>query len=58
MLRSFLSRLRKRLLGWKNKNLSIGGRLTLLNAILVNTQIFLFSFYKVPKCIIKEIINL
>lgn len=58
MRKSLLSKLRRRLLGWKNIKLSIGGRVALLNVILVNTSIFLFSLYKAPKCIIKEIISI
>lgn len=45
-------------MGWQNIKLFIDGRVALLNAILVNTPVFLFSFYKAPKCIIKEIISI
>lgn len=53
-----LSKLRRRLLGWQNINLSIGGRVPLLNALLYNILVFIFSFHKAQKCIIKEIISI
>ncbi|XP_058732573.1 uncharacterized protein LOC131604102 [Vicia villosa] len=51
-----LEKLRTRLLDWHNRNISMGGRVALLNVTLENILIFLFSFHKAPKCIIKEII--
>lgn len=39
---------------WKCRNLSIGGRV-LLNLVLSTLLVFLMSFYKVPKKVIKDI---
>ncbi|XP_058750550.1 uncharacterized protein LOC131623553 [Vicia villosa] len=53
-----VSKLRRRLGGWQNIHLSNDGRVVLLNSILSSILIFMFSFYKAPKAIIKEIILL
>ncbi|XP_058725636.1 uncharacterized protein LOC131596919 [Vicia villosa] len=54
--RPLVSKLRRRIGSWQNKQLSIGGKVVLLNSILSSIPIFFFSFYKAPKSIIKEII--
>nr|GEV82871.1 RNA-directed DNA polymerase, eukaryota [Tanacetum cinerariifolium] len=38
---------------WKQKTLSIGGRLTLLKSVLGATSIYQMSLYKVPKAVLK-----
>lgn len=48
-----LFKLIRRLEGWKNRHLSIGGRMVLLNSLLSTIMIFMFSFYKALKAIIK-----
>lgn len=42
---------------WKCRNLSIEGRV-LLNLVLSSLLVFLMSFYKVPKKVIKDILLL
>ncbi|GJY30324.1 RNA-directed DNA polymerase, eukaryota, reverse transcriptase zinc-binding domain protein [Tanacetum coccineum] len=44
-----------RLLKWKLKTLSIGGRLTLLKSVLTAIPIFHMSLFKVPTGILKEL---
>ncbi|CAI8604439.1 unnamed protein product [Vicia faba] len=53
-----MDKIRERSSVWHNRFLSIGGRVELLSSILSNMLIFLFSFYKVPKVIINEVILL
>lgn len=53
-----VSKMRRRLFSWKYKNLSLGGRVVLINAILSNLPIFYLSFYKAPKVIIDEFIKI
>jgi len=45
----------KRLDGWKGGALSLGGRLTLLNACLSSIPIYSMSMYLLPKTILKKI---
>ena len=52
------SKTRRRLSTWKNRYISIGGRVILLNSILSNILIFYFSFYKALKVVIKELIKI
>ncbi|XP_058734060.1 uncharacterized protein LOC131605759 [Vicia villosa] len=49
-----LAKMKKRLSGWKNRFLSLGGRITLLKSILGSLYIFTMSFYKIPVCVAKE----
>ncbi|XP_058775262.1 uncharacterized protein LOC131649520 [Vicia villosa] len=47
--------IKSRLSRWKRRNISIGGRVTLIGAVLNTILIFTLSFYKAPSMIIKEI---
>lgn len=40
---------------WRSKRLSVGGRVTLINAVLSSLPLYLFSFYRAPKKVIGEI---
>jgi hypothetical protein len=50
-----LDKFKKRLSSWKSKLLSVSGRLTLLNSILSSRSLFMFSFFEVPKEVLKKI---
>lgn len=52
-----MDKIRIRLFVWHNVFLSIGSRVV-LNSVVSNILIFLFSFYTAPKVIINEIIML
>jgi hypothetical protein len=52
--KDLLDKFQKRLSSWKIKLLSIGGRLTLLNFILSSLSLFMFSFFEVPKEVLKK----
>lgn len=47
----------KRLCSWKNRYLSLGGRIVLLNSILNSIPIFFLSFMKMPTKVWKAIIR-
>ncbi|XP_058757405.1 uncharacterized protein LOC131630662 [Vicia villosa] len=46
---------KKRLDTWKGRNISIGGRVTLINAVLNAIPSFTFSFYKSPLKVLNKI---
>ncbi|CAI8613253.1 unnamed protein product [Vicia faba] len=56
--KSVVEGLKKRMSGWKARSLSIGGRVTMINAILNSVPVYVMSFYKAPKKIIKQIIQI
>ncbi|XP_058768573.1 uncharacterized protein LOC131642320 [Vicia villosa] len=50
-----LNKMKKRLSGWKNRFLNLGGRITLLKSILGALTIFTMSFYKMSARVAKEL---
>lgn len=53
-----VDKLRRRLSSWKRKNLSLGGRIVMINSVLTNLPIYFLSFMKAPKKVIKEMISI
>jgi hypothetical protein len=53
-----LEHLRKRLFTWRNKYISLGGRIVLINAVLNAIPIFYLSFYKLPMKVWKKIVRI
>ena len=49
------TRFQKKLSSWKSKLLSAGGRLVLINSILSSLPMFMLSFFKIPKGILKKL---
>ncbi|KAL8482942.1 hypothetical protein ACS0TY_025841 [Phlomoides rotata] len=45
----------ERLSRWENINLSLGGRIVLINSILTNLPIYALSFHKIPKTILLKL---
>ena len=48
-------RFEKKLNSWKGKHLSYGGRLILINSVLSSLSMFMFSFFEVPRGILKKL---
>ena len=48
-------RFQKRLSSWKGKLLSVGGRLVLINSVLSSLPMFMLSFFRIPKSILKKL---
>lgn len=53
-----VQKVRRKLLSWENKQISMGGRITLLNAVLSFIPIYYFSFYLIPKKTLNELIKI
>lgn len=49
--------LKAKLSMWKGEFLSIGGRITLLNSTLNNIPLYMISFFKAPKVVLKTIVS-
>jgi hypothetical protein len=50
-----LDSMKKKLSAWNGRNLSIGGRVTLIKSVLSSLPLYFFSFFKAPVCVIKEL---
>ncbi|MCH89771.1 LINE-1 reverse transcriptase like, partial [Trifolium medium] len=48
----------KRLFSWKNRYISLGGRVVLINSVLAAIPIFYLSFLKIPTKVIKAIVSI
>jgi hypothetical protein len=46
-----LENIRKQLFSWRNKHISLGGRIVLINAVLNAIPVFYLSFMKMPKSV-------
>ncbi|GAU43110.1 hypothetical protein TSUD_373050 [Trifolium subterraneum] len=53
-----LDHLRKRLNSWRNKHISFGGRIVMLNAVLNAIPIFYLSLLKMPVNVWKQVVRL
>ena len=48
-------RFQKRLSSWKGKLLSVGGRLVLINSVFSSLPMFMLSFFRIPKGVLKKL---
>ena len=48
-------RLEKRSSSWKVKLLSVGGWLVLINSVLINMVLYMFSFFQLPKGVLQRL---
>ncbi|KAL8465386.1 hypothetical protein ACS0TY_034766 [Phlomoides rotata] len=55
---NLVARVRRGLAKWKDKNLSFGGKITLIQSVLSAIPNYCLSFYRIPKLIIKELISI
>jgi hypothetical protein len=53
-----LEQLRKRLFSWRNKHISFGGRIVLINAVLNAIPIFYLSYLKLPNIVWKKVVRI
>lgn len=50
--------MKKKLSSWNGRNLSMGGRVTLINSVLSSLPLYYFAFFKAPKKILNELIKI
>jgi hypothetical protein len=48
-------RFQKKLSSWKSKMLSVGGRLVLINSVLSSLPLFMMSFFRIPREVLKKL---
>jgi hypothetical protein len=48
-------RIEKKLSSWKEKYLSVGGRLVLINLVLSSLPMFMLSFFEIPNGVLEKI---
>jgi hypothetical protein len=48
----------KRLNSWTGRQLSYGGRITLINSVLASLPLYFFSFFKAPRCILDQLVRM
>jgi hypothetical protein len=48
-------RIEKKLSSWKEKYLSVGGRLVLINSVLNDLPMFMLSIFEIPKGVLEKI---
>ncbi|MCH96040.1 RNA-directed DNA polymerase (Reverse transcriptase), partial [Trifolium medium] len=53
-----IEKLRRRLSSWRNRFVSLGGRIVLINSVLNAIPIFFLSFLKAPATVIKKIVRI
>lgn len=56
--RRMVKKIRDRLSTWMNRQLSMGGRITLVNSILASLPLYYLSFFKAPKKVLKEMVQI
>ena len=55
---SIVKKCERKLSKWKQKYLSLGGRVTLIKSVLNSISIFFFSFFRVPKKVMDKLVGL
>ncbi|KAK6290248.1 hypothetical protein POUND7_001789 [Theobroma cacao] len=55
MWKLIVKRFRDRLVGWKGRMLSMGGRVILINSTLLSLPLYYMSLFKASKCMIKKL---
>ena len=53
-----INKCERKLAKWKQRNISFGGRVTLIQSVLTSIPIYLFSFFRVPKLVEDKLVRL
>ena len=43
---------------WKQRHISLGGRVTLINVVLTALPIYFFSFFRAPNNVVQKLVNI
>ena len=53
-----ISKFESKLAKWKQRCLSMGGRISLINSVLTALPIYLLSFFKIPKKVVHKVVSI
>ena len=53
-----ITKCERKLARWRQRHLSFGGRVTLINSVLTSILIYFFSFFRVPKQVVDKLVRL
>ena len=53
-----ITKCERKLAKWKQRHLSFGGRVILINSVLTSIPIYFFSFFRVPKQVVDKLVRL
>jgi len=53
-----ITKCERKLARWKQRHLSFGGRMNLINSVLTSIPIYFLSFFRVPKQVVNKIVRL
>ena len=55
---SIIHKCERKLAKWKQRHISFGGRLTLIQSVLTSIPIYFFSFFRVPKSVVDKLVRI
>ncbi|XP_028184688.1 uncharacterized protein LOC114371443 [Glycine soja] len=58
VLQPIVRKFEVKLAKWKQRTLSMGGRITLINSVLSALPIYLLSFFRIPKKVVQKIVSI
>ena len=55
---SIIQKCERKLAKWKQRHISFGGRVTLIQSVLTSIPIYFFSFFRVPQSVVDKLVKL
>ena len=53
-----ISKCQRKLAKWKQRHISFGGRVTLIQSVLTSIPIFFFSFFRIPNSVVDKLVSI
>ena len=53
-----INKCERKLAKWKQKHISFGGRVTLIQLVLTSILIFFFSFFRIPNLVVDKLVSI